>query len=146
MISEEWYLSIVCPIHKKGDVMVCSNYRGISLLCIAYKRFSNILLDRLYPCVEDIIGDCQCGFRQGRSTYNHIFSIRQILEKCNEFQIETHHLLIDFRSAYDTIGRDNLYRAMEDMDILRKLITMVRATMRKTQCKSKFRICSPAPL
>jgi hypothetical protein len=34
-IPEEWYLSIVCPIHKKGDVMVCSNYRGISLLCIA---------------------------------------------------------------------------------------------------------------
>jgi hypothetical protein len=33
-IPEEWYLSIVCPIHKTGDVMVCSNCRGISLLCI----------------------------------------------------------------------------------------------------------------
>jgi hypothetical protein len=43
-IPEEWYLSIVCPIHKKCDVMVCSIYRGITLLCIAYKIFSNILL------------------------------------------------------------------------------------------------------
>jgi hypothetical protein len=43
-IPEEWNLSIVCPIHKKGDIMVCSNYRGVSLLCIAYKIFSNILL------------------------------------------------------------------------------------------------------
>jgi hypothetical protein len=50
--------------------------------------------------------------------------------KCNEFQIETHHLLIDFRSAYDAIDRDNLYRAMEEMHIPRKLITLVRATMR----------------
>jgi hypothetical protein len=81
-IPEEWYLSIVCPIHKKGDVMVCSNYRGISLLCIAYEInsvalspranyniFSNILFNRLSPCVEGIIGDYQCVFRQGRSTY-----------------------------------------------------------------------------
>jgi hypothetical protein len=45
-ITEEWYLSIVCLIHKKCDVMVCSNYRGISLLCIAYKIFSNILFNK----------------------------------------------------------------------------------------------------
>jgi hypothetical protein len=55
-IPEEWYLSIVCSIHKKGDIMVCSNYRGISLLCIAYKIFSGILFNRLSPCVEGIIG------------------------------------------------------------------------------------------
>jgi hypothetical protein len=116
-IPEEWYLSIVCPIHKKGDVMVCSNYRGIRLLCIAYKTCSNILFNRLSPCVEGIIGDYQCGFRQGRSICDQISAIRHILEKCNEFQIETHNLSIDFWSAYDTIDRDNLYRAMEEMHI-----------------------------
>jgi hypothetical protein len=57
---EEWYLSIVCPIHKKGDVVACSNYRGISLLCIAYKIFSNILFKILSPCVEGTTGDYQC--------------------------------------------------------------------------------------
>jgi hypothetical protein len=82
---EEWYLSIVYPIHKKGDVMACSSYRGICLMCIAYKLFSNILFNRFSPCVEGIIGDYQCGFRQGRSTYDQIFTIRQILQKCNEF-------------------------------------------------------------
>jgi sorting nexin-29 len=76
--------------------MVCSNYRGISRLCIAYNIFSNILFYRLPPCVEGIIGDYQCGFHQGRSTYDQIFTIRQILEKCNKFQIETHNLFIDF--------------------------------------------------
>jgi hypothetical protein len=58
--------------------------------------------------VEGIIGDYQCGFHQGRSTNDQIFTIHQVLEKCNEFQIETHHLFIDFRSAYDSIDRDSL--------------------------------------
>jgi sorting nexin-29 len=144
-IPEEWYLSILCPIHKKGDVMVCSKYRGISLLCIAYKIFSNILFNRLSPCVEGIIGDYQCGFHQGRSTYDQIFTIRQILEKCNEFQIETHHLFIDFRSAYDAIDRDNLYRSMEEVHIPRKLIALVSATMRKTNCQIKIQNMLSSP-
>jgi hypothetical protein len=36
----------------------------------------------------------------------------QILENTKEFSIETHHLLIDFRSAYDAIKREELYSAM----------------------------------
>lgn len=32
IIPEEWNLGIMCPIHKKGDIMVCSNYRGIKSL------------------------------------------------------------------------------------------------------------------
>jgi hypothetical protein len=39
IIPEEWNLGIICHIHKTGDVMTCSNYRGISLLCTTYKIF-----------------------------------------------------------------------------------------------------------
>jgi hypothetical protein len=88
--------------------------------------------------VEGIIGDYQCGFRQGRSVNDQIFTIHQILEKCNEYQIETHHLFIDFRSAYDSIDREALFLAMGEMHIPWKLIALVRATMRKTQCQIKI--------
>jgi hypothetical protein len=56
--------SIIVPIHKKGDKTDCSNYREISLLTTSYKILSNILLSRLSPYVDEIIGDQQCGFRQ----------------------------------------------------------------------------------
>ena len=73
--------SIIVPIHKKGDTMDCNKYRGISLLSTSYKILSNILLSRMTPYANEIIGEYQCGFRRNRSTVDHIFSILQILEK-----------------------------------------------------------------
>jgi len=87
-LLEEWKESIIIPIHKKGDKTDCNNYRGISLLPTTYKFFSNILLLRLIPYAKEIIGDHQCGFRSNRSTIDHIFCIRQILEKKWEYNEE----------------------------------------------------------
>jgi hypothetical protein len=74
-----WKESIIVPIHKKGDKTDCNNYRGIALLSTSYKILSNILLSRLSPYVDEIIGVHQCGFRRNRSTTDQIFRIRQIL-------------------------------------------------------------------
>jgi hypothetical protein len=96
-IPEVWNWSIICPIHKKGDVTICSNYTGISLLCVAYKIFSNILFNRLMPHVETIIGDYQCGYCRERSTFDHIFTVRQILKKYSEHGKDTHQLFVILR-------------------------------------------------
>jgi hypothetical protein len=61
-LPEEWKETITVPIYKKGDKTDCNNYRGMSLLPTTYKIFSNILLSRLIPCAEEIIGDHQCAF------------------------------------------------------------------------------------
>jgi len=84
-LPEEWKESVIVPIHKKGDKTDCNNYRGISLLPTTYKILSNILLSRLIPYSKEIIGDNQCGFRRNMSTIDHIFCIRQILEKKWEY-------------------------------------------------------------
>jgi len=80
-LPEEWKESIILPIHKKGDKTDCNNYRGISLLPTTYKILSIILLSRLIPYAKEIIGDHQCGFLRNRTTIDHIFCIRQILQK-----------------------------------------------------------------
>jgi hypothetical protein len=53
----------------------CNNYGGISLLSTPYKNLSNILLSRLVPYIDEIIGDHQCGFGRNRSTTDQIFCI-----------------------------------------------------------------------
>jgi hypothetical protein len=60
--------SIIIPIHKKGHKTDCNNHRGISLISTANKILSNILLARLTPYVNEVIGDHQCGFRRNRCT------------------------------------------------------------------------------
>jgi hypothetical protein len=67
-LPQQWKESITAPTHKKDDKTDCNNYRGISLLSTAYKILSNILLARLTPYINEIIGDHQCGFRCNRPT------------------------------------------------------------------------------
>ena len=85
--------------------MDCNNYRDISLLSTSYKILSDILLSRMTPYANEIIGEYQCGFRRNRSTFDHIFSIWQILEKKCEYSKEVCQLFIDFEKAYDSIKR-----------------------------------------
>jgi hypothetical protein len=80
-LPNQWKESIIVPVHKMGDKTVCNNYHGISLLSTSYNILSNILLLRLSPCRDEIIGDRQCEFRRNRSTTDQIFCICQILEK-----------------------------------------------------------------
>ena len=58
----------------------------------------------------------------GRGTSDEILTLRQILEKTQEFQVDTHHLFIDFKQTYDTLQRTELYKAMNRFCIPGKLI------------------------
>ena len=71
---------------------------------------------RLIPYAEEVIGDHQCGFRRNRSTTDHIFCIRQILEKKWKNNEAVHQLFIDFKKAYDSV-REVLYNILIEFGI-----------------------------
>jgi hypothetical protein len=131
-LPEEWKESVIVPIYKKGDKTDCSNYPGISLLSTKYKILSNILLSRLTPYAEEIIGDHQCGFRRNRSTADHIFSVRQILEKKWEYNEAVHQLFIDFKKAYDSDRREVLYNILIELGIPMKLVRLIKMCLSET--------------
>ena len=72
--------------------------------------------------MKEIIRDNQCGFRRKRSTIDHIFCIRQILEKKMENNEEVQQLFIDFKKAYDSVRREVLYKILIEFGIPRKLV------------------------
>lgn len=144
-IPEEWYVGLITPIHKKGDKLDCDNYRGITLLNIAYKVLAHILYERLLPYAEKVIGTYQCGFRSNKSTTDQVHTIRMILEKTLEYNIETHHLFVDFKSAYDTVDREKLYDAMRSFSFPPHLIELTKETLKHVECRIKVqnKISSP---
>jgi hypothetical protein len=44
------------------------------------------------------------GFRPNGSTIDSIFMIRQIYEKCNQYNIEL-QVIVDFMQAFDSVNR-----------------------------------------
>ena len=120
-LRDEWKESIIVPVYKKGVKTDCNNYRGLSLLPTTYKVLFNILLSRLIPYAEEIIGDHQCGFRRNRLTTDHIFCIRQILQKKWGYNEAVHQLFIDFRKAYDSVRREVLYNILIEFGIPKNL-------------------------
>ncbi|XP_049316314.1 potassium voltage-gated channel protein Shal isoform X2 [Bactrocera dorsalis] len=132
-MPNDWNLSVLCPIHKKGDPTICANYRGIILLNIAYMVLSSVLCERLKPTVNKLIGPYQCGFRPGKSTTDQIFTMRQILEKTRERRIDTHHLFVDFKVAFNSMKRSCLYAAMSEFCISAKLIRLCKLTLSNTK-------------
>jgi hypothetical protein len=61
-LPEDWKGSISVLVYDKSDKADCSNYRGISLLSTTCNISFNILLSRLTPYTQEIIGDHQWGF------------------------------------------------------------------------------------
>lgn len=129
----QWYSGVICPIHKKGSRKKCSNYRGIALLPTAYKILSYVLLSRLEPYSDKIIGDYQCGFRRNRSTVDQIFTLKQLMEKRWEYAQSIHSLFVDFAKAYDSIDRPTLYRILTRFKIPQKLVRMVEVATRESR-------------
>jgi sorting nexin-29 len=112
-IPQEWSTALICPIHKKGNKLECSIFLGISLLNAAYKIFTNVLARSMEPYVEEMLGEYQSGFRRGRSTTDNIFSLRIILEKAYEYNVDIHQLYVDYKQAYDSINRAQLIEIMK---------------------------------
>jgi hypothetical protein len=73
---------------------------------------TTILAKYTEPFAKNILGEYHCGFRKRRSTMDHIFTIRRVLEKYKNI----HQLYIDFRQAFENINRQFIYEAMADSE------------------------------
>jgi hypothetical protein len=77
------------------------------------------------------------GFRPNRSTIDNIFIVRQIYEKCYEYNIDLHNIFIDFSQAFDTVNRDVIFSSLTEHNVPDKLIKLIKLTMQQTKMKVK---------
>jgi hypothetical protein len=107
LISERSLL--LYPFTKRVIKLTLIIIVGYHCLSTLYKILSNILLSRLVPYINEIVGHHRWGFRRNRSTTDQISCIHQKLERKWEYNETVQQLFIDFKKAYDSMRREVLY-------------------------------------
>lgn len=124
-IPDQWKLSNIVPVPKKGDLTKTDNYRGISLTSIVSKTLNRMILNRIKPCIENVLRDNQNGFRPGRSTTSHILALRRILEGAKAKNLTAVMLFIDFKKAFDSVHRGVLMKILRAYGIPEVIVLLI---------------------
>ena len=123
----DWKDSEIVPIPKKGNLQLCDNWRGISLLDVVGKVFARVLQERLLAITERVLPKSQCGFRKGRGCVDMIFVARQLVEKSREHETPLFVLFVDLKKAYDSIPRCALWRVLEKYGVPPTMLSVIRS-------------------
>ena len=126
-VAMQWTKGVICKIPKKGNLQECGNWRRVTLLPMASKVLSKILINRIQVEVDSSLRKEQAGFRTGRGTVDQIFILRNILEQVNEWNATLYIHFVDFEKAFDSIDRDSLWIIMHQYGIPTKMVQMAKA-------------------
>ena len=96
---QDWKMSVIIPIPKKGNAKEFSNHHTIALMSHASKVMFKILQARLQQYVNQKLPDVQAGFRKGSETRDQIANICWIIDKATEFQKNIFFCFIDYAKA-----------------------------------------------
>lgn len=130
-IPVDWEVGIILPVHKKNNKRDCKNYRGITLLSIVSKVYERLLDNILKETVELEMDESQCGFRKGRGIQDHIFTIKQIIEKNHGKNI--YLAFLDLEKAFDSVPRKELWNSLKRRNINENLITNIASIYKRTR-------------
>ena len=98
-LPSQWKLSNIVPIHKKGDMKSVTNYRPISLLCIASKIMERIVHDELYAKVLYLIDLRQHGFLPSKSFTTNLIGLIDDVAQSLHKKTDTDIIYFDFAKA-----------------------------------------------
>ena len=133
-VSEDWVKQLTVPLHKKGSVKVCDNYRGIALLSVPGKVFCRVIQMRLAQRAEQVLRTEQCGFRKGRGCVDQIFTLRIQSEKAREYNTSLYLAFVDLRKAYDSVSCEALWMVLEKRCHLPcKLVRILKSLHERTK-------------
>ena len=80
----------------------------------------------------------QAGFRAGRSTIDHIFCLRQLIEKNMAVNQPLHSLFVDLEKADDSVPLKNLWKALEPYNISNNIIRVIKSLYENSFSKIKI--------
>ena len=134
VIPQDWEEGLIIKLAKRGDLKNCNNWRGTSLLSVPGKVFLRIIASRITTCIDELLRKEQAGFRAKKGCIDHIFSLRNIIEQCIEWQNKIIINFVDFEKAFDNLNRDNIWEIMKSYGIPDKIINIIKLFYNNYRC------------
>ena len=100
-LPDDWMVSHVVPIFKKGSRYDPLNYRPISLTSVCCKSMERILCQHLtdYLDTNSLLSPHQFGFQSGRSTLKQLLLVYDTVSRCTDGGGAIDVILFDFSQS-----------------------------------------------
>ena len=130
-------MSLVSPLHKKGDKITPGNYRPVSLTSHIVKVFERVLKKILVRFLEtnSLISSNQHGFRSGRSTLTQLLAhVDDILTGwCRG--LDSDCIYLDYAKAFDKVDHALLIKKLELYSVHPIMLKWIESfLMERKQC------------
>lgn len=84
------------------------DFRGVTLMSIAGKVYSKMLLNRIYEPTDNILRPFQAGFRKNENISELIHILRKLLEAYHQRQLPLLATFVGFSIAFDSVDKNTL--------------------------------------
>ena len=115
-VPNDWRTAIIAPVYKKGPKCKPSNYRPISLTCIASKLMEHIMVSNIMNHLDDnnLLTPFQHCFRSKHNCETQLISFTQEIFDNLEKGKQTDLIVMDFSKAFDKVDHNLLiYKLMK---------------------------------
>jgi hypothetical protein len=119
IVPPDWKSAVVAPIYKKGPKSKASNYRPISLTCIASKIMEHILVSNIMTHYDNnnLLSQYQHGFRSKHSCETQLISFTQEVFDNLENGKQTDVIVMDFSKAFDKVDHNKLIHKLDQLGV-----------------------------
>ena len=110
-VPDDWKRAVITPVFKKGAVSDVSNYRPISLTCVASKIMERIISRQIFDhlVVNNILNAEQHGFFRCKSTCTNLLETLNDWTFSVQFKNSVSVVYIDFSKAFDSVTHSKLF-------------------------------------
>ena len=94
----------ICPLYKKGDRALPSNYRPVSLKCVPCKMLEHIVCTNIIAHLDEhkLLSDRQHAFRKNLSCETQLITVINDWAKILDAGGQVDTFILDFEKAFDT--------------------------------------------
>ena len=128
-IPDQWRVSKVIPLFKKGNPNMIENYRPISNLCSTSKIFEKLILQRLNELETinniSLTGKPQHGFKKGHSTATLGILIQSLLANALDKNQYALMASLDLSAAFDVVNIELLIKRLDSVGIPADVVSLI---------------------